>query len=429
MCGLVGVIGAIGAVERAAFEKLLIFDQVRGKDSTGVAVIGADGEASIIKRLGSPDVILDSREYSAKASRANNLALIGHNRFATQGGVSAVNAHPFEIGKIVGAHNGTIHNKDKLGFDGKSHPVDSFMLYEHLSHFGVRETISKLNSYSDAYALTWWDSDNETMNFLRNEDRPLFFAETSDCLFWASEAWMLEGIRNKPYEKMYHRSGKLTFLSEPYQLTEDFHVSVSVSGLRKLGKPVGRTIKQSFPPIVSSGNRRLVPTNVSSENAKDLGASGKKAKKSGVSSIVCLLEYRKDMNFCLGQEVNVDGSLGDSVGIYNPQNYIEDFEKELLEAGEEGLFVECTISINLRNSSVGKIKYIHVNEDIVVLDISDASFAEEALRKVVNSANDSRSERLEPCLSCGETYLRVDLVERSDCFLCFSCDDKLSLPN
>ena len=123
--------------------------------------------------------------------------LIGHNRYATQGAINGVNAHPFKHGDITGVHNGTLRQQSLLP-ESNTFQVDSENLVYSINKIGSESTYSKLNG---AAALVWWNSKEETLHFLRNSERPFSYCYSKDnkTIFWASETWMLEGIlgRNK----------------------------------------------------------------------------------------------------------------------------------------------------------------------------------------------------------------------------------------
>lgn len=124
--------------------------------------------------------------------RQQNRCLIGHNRYATQGAVNSVNAHPFDFEHIIGAHNGSLRSTLNLP-DHKDFVVDSENIFHAINQDGSVETAAKLNG---AYALTWWDKRDNTLHFLRNAERPLWYVFTQDrqAIFWASELWMLTGV-------------------------------------------------------------------------------------------------------------------------------------------------------------------------------------------------------------------------------------------
>lgn len=189
MCGHVGVAGDINVNIEKILRSMLIFDSLRGEDSTGVAVVRkTDGNVFLAKHLGDPFQLFDSRAFE-RALRNSNKVIIGHNRYATQGAVSTRNAHPFDFETLVGAHNGTLTNKYKL-VDHGNFTVDSENLYHHIEQKGLKHAIETAEG---AWALVWWDKVEESLNFLRNKERPLHFCYTMDykTLFWASEAWML----------------------------------------------------------------------------------------------------------------------------------------------------------------------------------------------------------------------------------------------
>jgi len=119
MCGIVGYVGHRKAcsVLLDGLKRL----EYRGYDSAGLAV--RDGEGiKVIKEVGKVsdlERILVGLDLEGRQG-------IGHTRWATHGGVSAVNAHPHVdgMGRFVLAHNGIVENyhelKETLLADGVS---------------------------------------------------------------------------------------------------------------------------------------------------------------------------------------------------------------------------------------------------------------------------------------------------------------------
>ena len=167
---------------------LLILDSIRGDHSTGVAVIPRNGETKIAKNVGDPYLLFETKAYD-KAMMGINRAIIGHNRFGTQGKLTKANAHPFDFDTLVGAHNGTLTSKHRLK-DPHLFDVDSQNLFHHIEMEGLESAMENL---AGAWSLVWWDKIDESINFLRNKERPMFLTRNKEnnCLFWASEEWML----------------------------------------------------------------------------------------------------------------------------------------------------------------------------------------------------------------------------------------------
>ena len=241
MCGHVGAAGTITAEHEKVVRSLLILDSMRGEDSTGLACIGTGVNNNIIARsVGDPFELFRTQKYE-KGMRQNNRALIGHNRYATQGKVNVRNAHPFLIeDELIGAHNGTLRNKWSL-LNGNRFDVDSEALYDHLYHKGLHDLLGVMNG---AWALVWWDVRDGTLNFLRNEERPLYIAtlKKEDVIFWASEKWMLDVSLSR---------SKLE--CEVTELAVNRHVSVIIGNDRKLGKPVVTPAAGRFVSSVQVG--------------------------------------------------------------------------------------------------------------------------------------------------------------------------------
>lgn len=234
----------------------MILDSLRGVDSTGIAAIGRHVPNQVVKAIGNPFELIDNINYSKAINRLNR-CVIGHNRYATQGELSKQNAHPFEFETVIGVHNGTLNNKWALR-GGNDFKVDSQALYNHIDKEGLR---SAINVATGAWSLVWWDKVSETLNFLRNKERPMFVAHAlkTDTIFFASEKWML----------LVACSREEVEIGEPYETMEDVHYEYHISQSEcKIKKPIVREMKAPEPVqrVISYGHipqqhqsRKVIP--------------------------------------------------------------------------------------------------------------------------------------------------------------------------
>lgn len=204
MCGLIGMFSVKdnGFTNEQAkiLEESLIFNQLRGDDSTGAACITNKDAWSFIKAVGGYKSL--TRHYNFNNFRNTVLnhgrLVFGHGRAATRGLVSIENAHPFHIKRkdqeIIFVHNGTLDNSQSFpGF--YSYSVDSEFLGAMIAEHGAEKALSEVNG---AIACMWWDVTDNTFNFYHNADRPLNFMITkSGEFFLNSEKWLLNYINWK----------------------------------------------------------------------------------------------------------------------------------------------------------------------------------------------------------------------------------------
>lgn len=195
MCGITGMAGNnLTFQERKAFKDMLALDVLRGKDSTGVAVVNSRGNWDVVKRKGTAWDLFETKAFD-DVMRFQEYVYIGHNRAATKGKVNNINAHPFEFEDVVGVHNGTIRGQHRL-IDNAQFEVDSENIFHSIQQIGLRDTLDVLDG---AYCLNYWDKRDETLVLLRNEERPMFFAFSEDKknVFWASEAWIISAALSR----------------------------------------------------------------------------------------------------------------------------------------------------------------------------------------------------------------------------------------
>jgi Glutamine amidotransferase domain len=200
MCGIVAVITKHGngftKLQCDIFNDLLYIDALRGMDSTGEFLVTNDGDLYLAKEATAAHDFRKTKEHKDLLDLAfrKGSALVGHNRAATKGEINDTNAHPFIVdNKITLVHNGTLWGDYKKLAEVE---VDSHAI-AHTIHKHGDDVEKALQELSGAYALIWHNMDNNTLNIVRNDSRPLHFMETSDSFIWASEDSALQWIKSR----------------------------------------------------------------------------------------------------------------------------------------------------------------------------------------------------------------------------------------
>jgi glucosamine--fructose-6-phosphate aminotransferase (isomerizing) len=165
MCGIVGAVASrdVTPILIDGLRRL----EYRGYDSTGIAVIGAEGQLQLRRAVGK---VLRLQERIAEAP-IHGQAGIAHSRWATHGGVTEANAHPHVSGgRIAVIHNGIIENYELIrstltakGYQFSSetdteiiaHLIYDFVVQGMDLHDAVRESVRQ---FSGAYAIVAFDA-------------------------------------------------------------------------------------------------------------------------------------------------------------------------------------------------------------------------------------------------------------------------------
>lgn len=257
MCGLVGIAGKLEYKDEATMKRLLVFDYFRGPDSTGFAALRNDETYKVAKIASNPIDLFDMKKFQDALSGHNSLVFLGHNRLATKGGVNNYNAHPYSFpkadgtGDIVGAHNGTLDHSSWKALEaalGEIYEVDSMAVIACIAKLGIEATVPLLQG---AWALVWFDTSDNTVNFLRNKERPLWYAYTEDFnhLFWASEWATIHAAVNMaatPGYKLYEKEG-YRFWSAKEDWWYKFDLADLKDGFKERPKPRVKELKGKEP--------------------------------------------------------------------------------------------------------------------------------------------------------------------------------------
>lgn len=166
---------------------------IRGEDSTGISMISPSSRKIFKSIAKSSDVVKDNTwndNILGLVNRDSTVA-IGHVRLATHGDVTTRNAHPFEIGDVIGAHNGVIYNYNQLSnLYNKDMEVDSEIIFASLNNMSMDKALEQLDG---DFAVSWVKDSNKIVHLARESSRPISVAywKKAKVLLWASTSDIL----------------------------------------------------------------------------------------------------------------------------------------------------------------------------------------------------------------------------------------------
>lgn len=226
MCGIIGAMtfnGDLAVSEKIRREaaifiitELLQLTQTRGKDATGISTLFEDGSYIGLK-MGIPSIEFISKFGGKETDYDGFLKLwrkeektfkifLGHCRKSSVGNSwDNVNNHPIKVGDIVGVHNGTLTNYEKI-FDNlgckRDGEVDSEAIFRLLNHFSndgkdpfseemIHEVATRLQGN---YAVMAFNGNNPYQLASFRDARPIEMAliKPLNMVFIASESKFLK---------------------------------------------------------------------------------------------------------------------------------------------------------------------------------------------------------------------------------------------
>jgi glucosamine 6-phosphate synthetase-like amidotransferase/phosphosugar isomerase protein len=223
MCGINGMVFLKGvkrdaqmmAKVRFIFDELMVETMDRGEHATGLASFKRDGSYEFHKKNINADKMTTEdekyREIVANFDGEDTSVVIAHTRYMTQGTATNMdNNHPFDIGNIVGLHNGSAKNdnilfneyKDKFTRIGQ---VDSEIVFQLINHYNQDDiTLKGLTSALEdtklrgLFALAFVHKNNPNMLHLVKQEKPMYIAywkEAGIVIFNSIDDYIIKAFR------------------------------------------------------------------------------------------------------------------------------------------------------------------------------------------------------------------------------------------
>lgn len=244
MCGIFGVIGRPGTISRSVLSdiitQLFLLSETRGRESAGLAIVGADSiqfQKSAIR----PRDFIKAPSFQGFVKQAldsiyaqtNGFAVFGHSRLVTNGGQNIhENNQPVHSGGLVAVHNGIIVNADDLWQSSdalhRQSEVDTEVMLQLLRYHlsggqpladALRSTFrSIVGTVSTAIAAEQLNAfvlatNNGSLYFSRDEDRGI--------ILFASERYILEDLLDRQKKDLPLPSSTVRQLSADRALVID----------------------------------------------------------------------------------------------------------------------------------------------------------------------------------------------------------------
>lgn len=181
---------------------LLIENEDRGTDSTGLATVNQDMQTSRVRRLGDAIDYLTDQSIEPKLYSMFNAKLklvLGHTRFATTGDVNIKNAQPFIFENVIGTHNGIISNWQSIANEDKISlhtECDSEIIFALMARTDtpLKERSKALKRLSGSFAIAFHDKRVPDSVYFARGNNPLHVYQWENVLLWTSEEKHMQKI-------------------------------------------------------------------------------------------------------------------------------------------------------------------------------------------------------------------------------------------
>jgi len=407
MCGLVLVVSSttLGVTQQKIFKDMLQMDVVRGKHSTGIFAADKTG-VDHFKNTMLPTDFLEHRVVTGMITSANVLA--GHNRHATRGGTSSVNAHPFEHGHITLMHNGTLDTFPKLP-DQDAFDTDSECIAYNLAKTKTQEdVIALLEKLEGAYALIWYDVIDDCVYVARNSERTLFVAQNDKALYMGSERGILFAALDRADLSLTGtRTGKAIDLSIITEVpTGELWCIKYKTALEVTKTPFTPKAKPAYEPYTYT-NRYLPKTTTPQNNVTKTEDYTSELKKwTGLASGT----WVDGVVVTLGHTKNHKGEIvGVCADVWCEQGFLAKlYQAHDLRIGDE---VELTADA----------LYMTLFDNAKAKDVSEMTITSRNYKKIIaKSVADANKQR--KCSNCDGFYAESDgFVLSNNEFICDGC--------
>lgn len=205
MCGISGGMSSILTQgELTKIKGLMVMSCFRGMYGSGSIVI-APGKKKAPLSILTHKTELCAAELTCEPEFLDAISdrpkiVIAHARAPTKGNNELCNVHPHRSKHITGVHNGTMHRvMDKLIGDES----DSAAVFAAIAEHGVSEFVKESRG---AYSLVWIDAKDGSLNFLRNDQRPMVFgsmgySNSISTMYWSSEIGQMKYVLDREHVK------------------------------------------------------------------------------------------------------------------------------------------------------------------------------------------------------------------------------------